>query len=64
MKSQWSYLDVCQLRDITMKYLKVNAMDDKMLFYVAFMLLLITYINTQRQTDTITKIFKRKSKPY
>lgn len=64
MKSQWSYLDVGQLSSITMKYIKIDAMDDKMVFYVAFMLLPKTYINTQRQTDTITKIFKRRSKPY
>lgn len=58
-KTQWNYLEVHQLGNTAVSIL--NATYDKMLFYVAFMLLPNEWhVCTSRQARTISKIFTRK----
>lgn len=61
MKTQRYYLDVHQLGEVMMKYLKVKARQDKTLFYVAFMLLTMTYVNIERKIHTTSRTVERKS---
>ena len=64
MKTQRYYLDVHQLGEVMMKYLKVKARQDKTLFYVAFMLLTMTYVNIERKIQTTFPNFSCLLKKY